>query len=124
VRLFKIKGFARFARSEKISDASLREAVSRVERGLIDADLGGSIIKQRVARAAQGRSGGYRALIAFRPAHRAVFIVGFAKSACANISGSELETAKKVGALWLDATPIEIDLAIDEGKLVEVPHEN
>ena len=72
----------------------------------------------------QGRSGGYRVLIAFRPAHRAVFILGFAKSARDNISEDELETAKKVGALWLGATPAEIDLAIDEGKLVEVPHEN
>jgi len=102
----------------------LREAVSRVERGLIDGDLGGSIIKQRVARAGQGRSGGYRVLIAFRPAHRAVFIVGFAKSGRANISEDELETAKKIGALWLGATPAEIDRAIDEGKLVEVPREN
>jgi hypothetical protein len=53
-----------------------------------------------------------------------VFIVGFAKSGRANISEDELETAKKIGALWLGATPAEIDRAIDEGKLVEVPREN
>src|SRR3984957_17977137 len=44
------KGFARFARSERISDASLSEAARRAERGLVDADLGGGVVKQRVAR--------------------------------------------------------------------------
>lgn len=124
MRLFKIKWFARFASHEKITDASLCEAVSRAERGLIDADLGGGLIKQRVARPGQGRSGGYRLLMAFRPTDRAVFIVGFAKSARDNISPDELETAKKVAALWLGASPAEIDLAIGAGKLVEVQREN
>lgn len=91
---------------------------------MIDADLGGGLIKQRVARPGQGRSGGYRLLMAFRPTDRAVFIVGFAKSARDNISPDELETAKKVAALWLGASPAEIDLAIGAGKLVEVQREN
>jgi hypothetical protein len=58
VRIFKTKLFARFARRERIADASLREAVERAGRGLVDADLGGGLIKQRVAREGQGRSGG------------------------------------------------------------------
>jgi len=66
LRIFKTKSFVRFARRERISDASLCEAIRRAERGLIDADLGGGVIKQRVARAGQGRSGGFRVLIAYR----------------------------------------------------------
>ena len=53
MRVFKTRGFARFARSERISDASLSESVRRAERGLVDADLGGGVIKQRVARPAR-----------------------------------------------------------------------
>jgi hypothetical protein len=58
LRIFKTRWLARFARREGISDASMAEAIARAERGLIDADLGGGLIKQRVARTGQGRSGG------------------------------------------------------------------
>jgi hypothetical protein len=64
VRIFKTKEFARFARRAGISDEVLCDAIDRAERGLIDADLGGGLIKQRVARPRQGRSGGYRTVIA------------------------------------------------------------
>ena len=64
VSIFKTKLFARIARKERISDRSLAEAIERAERGLVDADLGGGLIKQRVAREGQGRSGGYRMLVA------------------------------------------------------------
>ncbi|WP_447415009.1 type II toxin-antitoxin system RelE/ParE family toxin, partial [Clostridium perfringens] len=60
MRIFKTKWVARFVRRERISDADLKEAIERAERGLIDADLGGGLIKQRVARPGQGRSGGFR----------------------------------------------------------------
>ena len=86
-RIFKNGWFERFARKERIADASLREAVQRAESGLVDADLGGGVIKQRVARTGQGKSGGYRTLILFRQGDKAIFAFGFAKSAQANISG-------------------------------------
>ena len=60
VRIFKNKSFARFARKSGIADASLRKAVADAEKGLIDADLGGGVIKQRVARDGAGKSGGFR----------------------------------------------------------------
>jgi hypothetical protein len=59
--------------------------VRRADRGLVDADLGGGVIKQRVARTGQGRSGGYRMLLAYREGHRAVFLYGFSKSERENI---------------------------------------
>ena len=123
-RIFKTKWFARYARREKIADASLREAVSRAGRGLVDADLGGNVIKQRVARKRQGRSGGYRMLIAFRAAYRAVFMLGFAKNDRDNITADELESLKKVAALWLTADAVRVEQAIAKGVLVEVKHEN
>ena len=89
MRIFKNAWFERFARKQEIQDAALREAVRRAERGLVDADLGGGVIKQRVARPGQGRSGGYRTLILYRQAHRAFFVYGIAKSHQANISDEE-----------------------------------
>jgi hypothetical protein len=84
-RIYKSKWFQRFAHKEGISDATLRDAVSRAERGRIDADLGGGVIKQRVARPGQGKSGGYRTIILFRRSERAFFVYGFPKSAQDNI---------------------------------------
>jgi hypothetical protein len=66
-------------------DDRLCEAVERAESGLIDANLGGGLIKQRVARLGQGRSGGYRAVVAYRRLGRAVFLYGFAKNERDNI---------------------------------------
>ncbi len=89
-RIFKNGWFERFARKERIADSALRDAVERAESGLVDADLGGGVIKQRVARPGKGKSGGYRTLILFRQGDRAIFAFGFAKSAQANISTTDL----------------------------------
>jgi hypothetical protein len=120
VRVFKTKALARYVRREKIPDTSLFEAVMRAENGLIDADLGGNVIKQRVARAGQGRSGGYRLLIAFRAKHRAVFLLGFAKNERDNIDDDQLAMLKKIAAGWLGANAAIIDAATGEGSLVEI----
>jgi hypothetical protein len=123
MRLFKTKWFARFARQERIQDASLWEAVKRAQKGLIDADLGGHVVKQRVARAGRGRSGGYRTIIAFRAVDRAIFLYGFAKNERDNITADELATLKKIGADWLKAVAAAIEKAIDMRNLVEVTYD-
>jgi hypothetical protein len=123
-RIFKTKWFARFAKGQRIGDASLRDAVLRAERGLVDADLGGNVIKQRVARSGKGRSGGYRLLIAFRPSDRAVFMLGFAKSDRDNVTPDELNSLKSLAALWLAAGAAKIEAAVAEGALVEVNYED
>jgi len=66
VRIFKNAWFVRFARAQKISDEALREAILRAESGRVDADLGGGVVKQRIARPGQGKSKGYRTIILLR----------------------------------------------------------
>ena len=122
MRIFKTKVFARFARSMGISDAYLREAVARAERGLVDADLGGGVIKQRVARPGQGRSGGFRVLIAYRAKVRSVFLFGFAKSARGNVDDDELATAREIAKVWLGADDKALAKALAEGIIQEVDH--
>jgi hypothetical protein len=122
VRVFKTKWFARFARRERISDTSLGEAVRRAEQGLIDADLGGGVIKQRVARTGQGRSGGYRVLIAYRERTRSVFLFGFAKSARASVEDDELATARDIAKAWLEADGKSLARALAEGLIEEIEH--
>jgi hypothetical protein len=90
MRVLATRWFARFARSEHIRDDRLCEAIHRAERGLVDAELGHGLIKQRIARSGQGRSGGFRVLIAYRRGARAVFLYGFAKSERDNIRPDQL----------------------------------
>ena len=123
MRIFKTKLFTKFARREHISDASLVEAVKRAGEGLVDANLGGGIIKQRVARKGQGRSGGYRTLIAYQLGDFAVFLFGYAKSERANISDDELSGLQIIAGQWLgDERKLNKDLAA--GILIEVKHES
>jgi hypothetical protein len=122
MRIFKTKCFNRYARRERIEDCSLCEAINRAEQGIIDADLGGGIVKQRVARQGKGRSGGYRLLIAYHCGDRSVFLYGFAKKECENIENDELITLRELAASWLEASDKSIEHAIKTGVLVEVKY--
>lgn len=123
LRVFKTKWFASFARRERISESSLVEAVQRAQRGLVDADLGGGVVKQRVARPGQGRSGGYRVLMAYRRDAKAVFLYGFAKSERGNIGDDELETARDLAKAWLEADAARIARAVTDGLIQEVDYD-
>ncbi len=118
--VYKIKAFARFADAERLSDARLLEAVERAAAGLIDADLGGGLIKQRVAREGQGRSGGYRTLIAFRSEPFAVFLFGFARKDRDNLEPKELRLLRELADVWLNADAAALSEAIKERRIVEI----
>jgi hypothetical protein len=94
VRIFKTKAFARFARREQLDDTALCSAIRNAERGLIDADLGGGVIKQRIARPGKGKSGGFRTMVLYKSRTGTVFVHGFAKSDRANIREDELAALK------------------------------
>ena len=123
MRIFKTKWLARFARREGIDDRSLRAAIERAERGLIDADLGGGLIKQRVARPGRGRSGGYRMIVGYRVKDRAVFLLGFAKNERENIEDNELLSLRETAERWLTADTARIQKELELGNLQEINHD-
>ncbi len=88
----------------------------------MDADLGGGVIKQRVARAGQGRSGGYRTLILFRQGDRAIFAFGFAKSRQENISQADLAVLRQAADEALGWSEDDMDRLVAAGALVEIEH--
>jgi hypothetical protein len=124
LRIFKTKMFVRFTRRERISDASLCEAVRRAELGLLDAQLGGGVIKQRVARPGQGRSGGYRVLIAYRPLTLSVFLYGFAKSERDNVNDDELATLRDIAKGWFQVDANTLTRAVADGLIQEVMNDD
>jgi hypothetical protein len=120
MRIFKSKRFVRFARKERISDAKLCEAVLDAEAGKIDADYGGGLIKQRIARLNEGKSGGYRSIILFHRGERAFFVYGFAKSEQDNIDESDERDFKELAKILLAASDTELKNLVKNGKYVEV----
>ena len=120
MRIFVTKPFARFADRENVGEDVLPEAVDRAEKGLIDADLGGGVIKQRIARRGQGRSGGYRSIILFRAASRAFFAYGFAKRDQDNISATELRAFRLLADTMLNMDEVAPNAAKRNGTLMEI----
>jgi len=120
VRVFRNGWFRKFARKQQISDEALCEAIARAEAGLVDADLGGGLLKQRVAREGGGQSGGYRTLVAFRAETRAVFVFGFAKSDQDNVDADDARELKKLAKVVLGFAEDEMDRLVAAGKFDEV----
>ena len=106
----------RQARRSAVSDQLLLEAILRAEEGLVDAKLGRLLIKQRIARQGQGRSGGYRTIIIYRRGDLAVFLSVFAKSEQDNVSPKELLELQQIAEAFSVLSPTEINQFVAEGK--------
>ena len=120
LQTFKTKAFARFAAREGLEDAALCEAVRRARSGLIDADLGGGVIKQRIARKGGGRSGGFRTIVLFRRSGLAFFVHGFAKSDRENIRRKELSGLRSLANEYLALEAADLAAAQAVGAIIEV----
>lgn len=123
MHIFKNTWFQRFARKEKITDEVLKDAIVRAEKGIINADLGGNVIKQRIARVGQGKSSGYRTIIIFKKGDKAFFVYGFAKNERDNIDKNETDAFKKSAKELLALSDKHIQELIENGALTEVDDE-
>jgi hypothetical protein len=101
----------------------LREAAAPAEQGQIDADLGGGVIKQRIARPGQGKSKGYRTIILFRREAKAFFVYGFAKSQRANINNDEEQQFREAAKIVLSLTEHALAVRLKRGDFVEARSE-
>src|ERR1017187_7972692 len=118
--VYKAKPFARFARKARITDADLWNAARLANEGLIDANLGGGVIKQRIARSGEGKSGGSRSIILFKKNDRAVYVYGFEKKDLSNIKGDELEAFRELAKVVLGYTNAEMAKRVEDGALLKV----
>lgn len=114
--------FSRWWRKTELSQAALCLAVAEMERGLIDAELGGGVVKKRVALPGRGKSGGARVLVATNRSNRWFFLFGFEKSERANISPSELQALKAIADDLLRLTSAELDRQVACEVLEEICH--
>ena len=120
MQIFKTRTFARWARKEPLNDTALRAAVVEMQAGLVDAVLGGGLVKKRVARAGGGKRGGYRTLLATNLRDRWVFLFGFSKSERDNVDEPELRALKHIAQAYLGMDEQTRDRLLDAGELIEV----
>lgn len=121
--VYKTQAFSRFARRAGLDSEALIEAACAVSSGQWDADLGGGVFKQRVPRAGQGKSGGFRTLLAFRAGGSCFFVYGFAKNDMANLTKKELEVVQATAAILLNYSADDLAQVVARGELVELERE-
>lgn len=120
MRIVATKVFQRFARKAGLGAAELRRAATDVAGGQHDADLGGGVLKKRIARSGGGKSGGYRTILLLRAGSHVFFAYGFAKSDRANITRGELEGFRRLADVLFALTDPQLDTAVRAGTLIEV----
>lgn len=122
VKAYTTKLFNKWLKKEKISESSLYQAIHEIENGLIDANLGGSVYKKRIAKTGAGKSGGFRTILAFKSGDKMFFIYGFSKNSQSNISGRETVALKKLASELLSYSSSALTQAIKAGELIEVKY--
>lgn len=121
-RVFKTRHFSRWMRKTELTDSALCSAVAEMAQGLIDADLGGGVVKKRVGLAGRGKRGGARTLVATNKGSRWFFVFGFEKNDRANIGADELEALQDLAHDLLARTGPQLDLAVNKQTLEEICH--
>jgi hypothetical protein len=111
-------------RKTELSDSALCQATVEMAQGLIDADLGGGLVKKRVALPGRGKSGGARTLVATNKGSRWIFVFGFEKNDRANITAEELQALKDLAQDILSNTAAQLAQALEDGALQEICHEH
>jgi hypothetical protein len=120
IRILQTKVFARLARAEGVLSDWLIRCITEAEDGLIEANLGRGLIKQRLARPGQGKSGSLRTIVVFRQGNRAIFIDIFAKKDKANFTEDELKGYRKLAGILLSWDDKQISEALAAGTLIEI----
>ncbi|HED15788.1 MAG TPA: type II toxin-antitoxin system RelE/ParE family toxin [Gammaproteobacteria bacterium] len=120
MRIFKNRWFQKWAAKEGLSDEALRAAVKEMEDGLIGAELGGHVVKKRVALPGRGKRGGTRTLVIYQQANKAFFVYGFAKNERTNISTKQLKALRLLATQLLGYTSPTLAKATKAGELIEV----
>ncbi|MBQ0961801.1 type II toxin-antitoxin system RelE/ParE family toxin [Ideonella sp. 4Y11] len=118
--VFQTRWFARWARRQGIGADSLCRAIEEIRQGLVDADLGGGLIKKRLSRPGTGKRGAYRTLLATRRGERWIFVFGFAKNDQDNLEPHEIDALKALAAHLLALSPEALRQATQAGELMEV----
>ena len=122
MRVFKTKAFQRWLNKQALTNEALTEAVSEIEQGLVDANLGGFLYKKRVALPGRGKRGSTRTLLAVKHGSKAFFLYGFEKNQQDTLTAKEEKAYKLIAKTILGYTDVELKELLHDQSLVEIGH--
>ncbi|MGO2354914.1 MAG: type II toxin-antitoxin system RelE/ParE family toxin [Marinomonas foliarum] len=120
--IYKTKEFCSLTKKDRLSDMDLIEACDEIQRGLVDADLGGALYKKRVATEGKGKSGGYRTIIGAVIGEKYFFLYAFAKNKRANITKKEQMALRELAQIFISFSQVELENLIVSQELIKVEH--
>lgn len=120
VAVYETRWFRRWARKAGVTRLALCDAVREMRAGLYGGNLGGGLFKKRIGRSGQGKSGGFRILVASNKKTRWVFMFGFSKNERGNMDEDELVALKTLAAHMLSLSEESLGKARRAGELMEV----
>lgn len=120
LRVLKDVEFNNWAIGHGVTDTMLYDAAKEIENGLIDARLGGFLIKKRVAAPGRGKSGSYRTIIGYRQSDRLIFVHGFAKNESENIKKNEKAALRKLCDIYMSADEQRLKDMIEKHIILEI----
>ena len=118
--LYKTRPFARIAKKGGISDAALKAAAEEMRKGIIHADLGGNVYKQRVAVPGRGKRGGSRVIVAANLHDRWIFVHVYLKKDQDGIAPDELIAFKEFARVYMGLSGEALQIAVERGILEEI----
>ena len=116
--------FSRWMRKTELTEPALCLAVAEMAHSLIDADLGGGVVKKRVAMPGRGKSGSARTLLATNRASRWFFVFGFEKNERSNVTEKEVVALQRLAADLLRLSLSQLDEHVGSDALKEICHDN
>jgi hypothetical protein len=122
-QVFVTKPFARWMRKSQVTHLDILGAAEEMVQGLIDANLGGHLVKKRVALRGRGKSAGARTIVATKFEQRWIFLFGFEKNERSNIDANELKVLQELAATLLDFDQQAIAVAVGAGQLFQLQGE-
>lgn len=122
-RVFINRSVAKWMRRTRIGERILCDTVAEMQKGLVDADLGGGVVKKRIAIKDRGKSAGARTLIATNRGDRWLFLYAFEKAERVNVTPKELDALQQVAQLFLDLRPEDLNQYAMHWALQEICHE-
>ena len=120
LQVFTTKTFSRWMRKNKVTQEDLLDATQEMVNGLIDADLGGYVVKKRLALHGRGKSSGARTIVATNFGERWFFLFGFEKNERSNIDRDELKSLQQLALTLLSFDASQLETAVIAGQLVEL----
>lgn len=120
--IYKTKEFCSLTKKDRLSDMDLIAACDEIQRGLVDAELGGALYKKRVAIEGKGKSGGYRTIIGAVIGEKYFFLYAFAKNKRANITKKEQIALRELAQVFISFSQVELENLIASQELIKVEH--